>query len=143
MSMPYQVTEEGGEEYEQAMSEQLEPVVVPVRVVHTDTKRIPPEFAGMITWAVPQAPNYVAVIQRSYDRFKAKFLVSFPGAGTLNLNTKVDPLTNPTPQGFSITVAAAGIVSLPDYDAQQPLYANASIAGVSIAVMDERFGRVQ
>lgn len=135
--------EDDGEEYEEAMTEQLQPLVVPVRVVESESKRVPPEFAGMMTWPVPQAPSYVGIVQRSYERYKAKFIVNFPGAGTLYMNTKIDPLTNPTPQGFSLTVAAGGNASLPDYDCQQALYVCGSIAGITIAVMDERFGKVQ
>jgi hypothetical protein len=143
VTIPYEITEEGGEEYEQNVTEQLEPVVVPVRVVFNENERLPPEFAGMMTWSVSQAPLYTTVLQRSYKRFKAKLLASFPGAGTLYLNTKIDPLTNPSPQGFSVTVTAAGLVPLPEYEAMQPLYAAGSIAGITLAVMDERYGAVQ
>jgi hypothetical protein len=143
MTIPYEITEEGGEEYEGNVAEELSPVVVPVRVVFNENERLPPEFAGMMTWAIPQAPLYATVLQRAYKRYKAKFIANFPGAGTLYLNTKIDPLTNPSPQGFSVTVTAAGLVPLPEYEAMQPLYAAGSIAGITLAVMDERYGAVQ
>jgi hypothetical protein len=132
-----------GEAFESEMTSQLAPEVVPVRVIETLTENVPPEFAGMMTWNIPQSPGYIQVAGRSYERYKLKWWINFPGAGTVTLNTKIDPLTNPYPQGAAITAAAAGMVPIPEYDAQQPVYATASIAGVTISTVDERFGKVQ
>ena len=131
------------EEVETAMTRQLAPEIVPVRVIHSEEERVSPEFAGMMIWPVPQSPGYVQVATRCRTRYKLKWWINFPGAGTVTINTKIDPLTNPGPQGAQIAATAAGVVPLPEYDAQQPVYVTASITGVTISTIDERYGAVQ
>lgn len=134
-----------GEIYEEAVTEEWEPAVVPVRVMHDETIRVPPEFASCMTWTIPQvgAGTPVQILQRRYHRYKTKFLAVFPGAGTLFINTKFEPVSNPSPQGFSITAAAAGMVPVPEYEAMQGMWAIGSIAGIQLSVMDESYGQVQ
>lgn len=121
--------------------------VIPVHVVHDESVRVAPEFCGCMTWTVPQyGPTGVVpvqLLQRRYKRYKAKFLVTMPAAGSIIINSKQEPLTGlTTPQGFTLTLAAAGIYPLPEYDAMQPLYAVGSIAGITVSVFDESYGEV-
>lgn len=120
-------------------------VVVPVKVMFDENQRVSPEFASCNTWSVPAigAGTPIQVLQRQYHRYKAKFMVTFPGAGTLYFNTKYEPLSNPSPSGFSVTVAAAITMPLQEYDAMQPVWFIASIPGIQLSVMDELYGRVQ
>jgi len=142
--------EEPGE-FEPSVPESEFPAVVPVRVIFDESKRLPPSFATMMTYTLQTSGltglGPIQILQRRITRFKAKFLINFPGAGSVYLNTKQEPLMaapNSTPQGFTVTVvAAANNVAIPDYDGQPPLFAVASIAGVTISVMDESFGQVQ
>ena len=134
------------EAYSSDAREQYIPSVVPVRVMFDESKTVSPEFCGMYTWPITQIGQGppTQFLQRRYMRFKAKFTINFPGAGVLYLNTKIEPLTLATPVGYTINVAALGnFTLLPDYDAQQPMYGIASIAGVTISVMDESYGQVQ
>lgn len=118
--------------------------VVPVKVIFDENQRLSPTFCSCMTWpiAVVGVNTPLLILPRKETRFKAKFIVNFPAAGTLYVNTKSDPLSNPSPQGFTLTVTAAGNSLLPDYDAMQPMYAIASIAGVTISVWDESYGAV-
>lgn len=145
MTMPEGFPADPGEIYEEQVTEEWNPAVVPVRVMHDETIRVPPEFASCMTWTITQigvgAP--VQILQRRLHRYKTKFWAFFPGAGTLFLNTKFEPVSNPSPQGFSVTATAAGFVAIPEYEAMQPLYAIATVAGVQLSVMDESYGQVQ
>ena len=145
MTLPDQFPQDPGEQYEEAVTEEWEPAVVPVRVMHDETIRIPPEFASCMTWAVPQVGvgQPAQILQRRYHRYKAKFLCIFPGAGTLYLNTKFEPVSNPSPQGFAVTATAAGIVPIPEYEAMQGMWVIASIPGIALSVLDESYGQVQ
>src|SRR5215469_14895136 len=113
-----------GEMYEEAVTAEWEPAVVSVRVVHDETIRVPPEFASCVTWTIPQAGigQPVQVLQRRYHRYKTKFWCNFPGAGTLYLNTKFEPVSLPSPNGFQVTATAAGFVAIPEYESMQPMY---------------------
>ena len=120
--------------------------VVPVHVVHSESERVAPEFCSTMTWTVPQyGPAGVIPVQlltRRYKRYKAKFIVNFPAAGSLVVSTKIDNLASANPQGFTLALAAAGLYPLPEYDAMQPLYAVGSIAGIIVSVLDESYGEV-
>lgn len=140
---------EHGAEFEPNVAESEYPAVVPVRVVFSETENLPPEFASFMTWPVGQvnvsAPTQI--IQRRYKRFKAQLMISIPAAGTVTINSKFEPLSkDASPQGWSYTFTAAnnnpGFL-LPPYESQQPLWAIASIAGVTIAVLDQSYGQVQ
>jgi hypothetical protein len=146
MTLPGQWPPDPGEQYEEMMTEQLEPAVVNVRVMHDETIRVPPEFASCVTFPVPVvgAGSPVQILQRRYHRYKAKFLVNFPAAGTLYINTKFEQLTLPSPQG--IQVVSAGALNnfiFPEYESMQPMWVIGSIAGITIGVMDESYGQVQ
>jgi hypothetical protein len=145
VTLPSQWPEDPGEEYEQAVTEEWQPAVVPVRVMHDETIRVPPEFASCMTWPIQQigVGQPTQILQRRYTRYKTKFLALFPGAGTLFLNTKFEPVSNPSPQGFTVTAAAAGLVPIPEYEAMQGMWAIATIPGVLLSVMDESYGQVQ
>lgn len=112
--------------------------VEPIPVVNV-TQRQTPEKASCMTWAIPQTGQGtpVQVLQRRERRFKAKAIITFPGAGTVTINSRQDGVANN--QGYTITVPNAGIFSLPDWETEQPLWAIASISGCTFAVIDESF----
>lgn len=153
-TLPGDWAEESGTEHdapwEPSEGEAYSPAVVPVKVMFDETERLAPGFATFITYTLQQTGltglGPTQILQRRYKRFKAKFYLNFPGAGTVTINSKSEQLTSsPTnPIGFNITsAAAANNVAIPDYDGMPALYAIASIAGVTISVMDESYGQVQ
>jgi len=118
---------------------------IPVRIVSTETERDSPEFGSWMTFTIGQAglvsasPYCTQLLQRRYRRYKAKFGPCVFGTGTTSVvvNSKPDPLTIPVPQGWIIS--ATNLV-LPDYDAEQPLYAIAIGGIATIPVLDESYG---
>jgi hypothetical protein len=134
-------------DFEPNAAESEYPAVVPVRVVYTENEQVPPGFSSFMTWPIGQigVSSPTQVLQRREHRYKAKFFLNFPGAGTITYNSKQEPLSkDSSPQGFSVTVAGATAnLAIPDYDGAQPLYFIASIAGCTVAVMDETYGQVQ
>lgn len=138
--------ESGEADYEQEGNEELGQnfVPVPVRIVFDENMRLAPTFCSHMTWPVPVvgSDTPIQILPRRETRYKAKFSVVFTAAGTLYTNNRPDPLGNPTPQGAQFTQAAAGTFTIPDYDAMQPMYVIASVAGVTITVWDESFGAV-
>lgn len=145
MSLPADFPQDAGEQYEQEVTAEWEPAVVPVRVMHNDTIRVPPEFASCMTWPVTQigVGQPVQILQRRYHRYKAKFLAFFPAAGILYMNTKFEPVSNPSPVGFQVQASAAGLVPIPEYESMQPMWVIGSIAGILLSVVDESYGQVQ
>ena len=136
---------EEGEEYAEDVAE-FDPAIVPVRVMATENEQLAPSYATCMTWTLPVIGQNVPVmiLQKRYKRYKAKFLLNFPAAGSAYINTKFEPLTLATPQGFTVTVSGIFLnMALPEYDAMTPMYAIASIAGVTISVIDEAYGLVQ
>lgn len=99
--------EEGEGEGWEGTNEYAEAAVVPVRVTFNENERVSPEFAACVTWTVPVigANLPIQVLQRQYHRYKSKFMATFPAPGTLYYNTKYEPLTNPSPTGFAVTIA--------------------------------------
>jgi len=138
--------ESGQNDYETEGNEEIGAnfPVVPVRIVFDENQRLAPSFCSHMTWQIAQTGQGVPtqILPRQERRFKAKFLVNFTAAGTLYLNNRQGPLGNPTPQGSELVAAVVGNFTLPDYDAMQPMYAIASVAGVTVSVWDEAFGAV-
>jgi hypothetical protein len=118
--------------------------VVPVKVMFNENERVPPEFVSCMTWPIPVAGvnSPLQIMPRSQTRYKAKWMITFPAAGTVWLNNTQAPLSGASPQGYTVTVAAAINFPLPDYEAQQAMSAVASIPGVTISVFDELYGAV-
>jgi len=118
--------------------------VVPVKVIFDENQQLAASFCACMTWTVPvvNINTPLLIIPRKESRFKTQFIVNFPAAGILYLNTKSDPLTNPTPQGFNLIETVAGNYSLPPYEAMQPMYAIATIPGITISMWDQSFGTV-
>lgn len=148
MTTPEYWTHDETDEYDfdvegEAQAERNFPTV-PVKVVFDENEQLTPTFCSCMTWPVPavNTTGALLVLPRQEKRFKSQLVALFPGAGTLYFNTKVDPLNNPTPQGFAITVAAAGLQLLPPYECMQPMYAIASIPGVTLSIWDEVYGKV-
>jgi hypothetical protein len=123
---------------------QPEQVAVPVHIVG-EPKRDSPEYCAFSTVTIQQAgtitapPYCTQLLQRRYQRYKAKFfnIVFNTGATAVIFNSKPDALTGANPQGAQITVATN---TLPDYDAEQPLYAVGIGGTVTISYFDESFG---
>lgn len=143
-TLPEEWGADEGPPFEPNVAEAEYPAVVPVRVVFSETENLPPGFASCMTWPIPviNVGTPLAILQRRQHRFKAQLMLSMPGAGTVTLNTKQEPLS--VQQGFAfVATAAVSNQVLPPYESQQPLYVIASIAGCTIAVIDQSFGQVQ
>jgi hypothetical protein len=119
---------------------------IPVRVMADETQRNSPEFCAWSNVTIGQAgtvsnpPYCTAILQRRIRRFKAKFSPVVFGTGTTAVvfNNRPDPLTNPTnPQGW---IMVASGQTLPDYDAEQPLYAIAIGGVATVSYFDESYG---
>lgn len=119
---------------------------IPVRIMSSETQREAPEFCGWGTVTIGQAgtvtnpPYCTSILNRRIRRFKAKFgPVAFgTGCTAVIFNNKPDPLTNPTnPSGWIMTATGQ---TLPDYDAEQPLYAIALGGVATMSYFDESYG---
>jgi hypothetical protein len=151
-----------GEDWENAgqdenqSPEPIFPHPIPVRVVFDENQQVNPEFTAWLTYNIPLLGSAVLpqqVCTHRYHRYKAKFLVNFGGAATLyiarrpeylTVGTNVTPGPTVLPNAFQLTETAAGNVTLPDYDGQQPVYMGFLGTGpVTVSVMDESFGTVQ
>lgn len=110
----------------------------PVAVFNSE-ERLAPEYGSCMTWQLPvQGTNgAIPVLNRRLRRHKAKWFINFPGAGTVILNSNIDHTNQGV--GYTVTVAAAGIFVGPDWESQQPLYALATITGVTFSVIDESY----
>jgi hypothetical protein len=69
------------------------------------------------------------------------FMVFWTLTPIIYVANKIDPLTSGALQ--NVWQFTPGMGNWPDYDGQQPLYAVASVAGISVSVMDESYGTVQ
>lgn len=121
--------------------------VVPVKVVFDENERLSPTFCSCMTWPIPQVGVGVPllVLPRKETRFKAKFVVNFPAAGSVYFNTKYDPLSNPSPQGFQLI--AGGAVTQPSpsqptvgaspytYVNTNPYTVNVTVAGGTVSAI--------
>lgn len=134
---------DSAEDAEDARSADYHGEIVPVKIVFDENERVSPQFCSHMTWPVPHAAPAQMVVPRNKFRYKAKLTAIFPGAGSIYTNHYPDPLSNVNPQGATFTVLAAGSIELPDYDAEQPLYVIASIAGVALTVWDETYGQLR
>jgi hypothetical protein len=146
MTVPFDFEESASEQDQTAeYASEMEPI--PVRVKFDENQKVSPQFTSWMTYPIAQSGVNQAtqICTHRYHRYKAKFIVNFPGAGTLYIARIPDYLnTGAIGNAFAITVAAATTGNLlPDYDGEQAVYAIASIAGVSISVMDESYGTVQ
>lgn len=137
-----------GLEQEQGADQNF-PIPIPVRIIREENEQIPPEFANCMTWTVPTFANTalkpIVLCPHRYHRFKAQFWI-IPGATStgLVLNTKVDALMQPNPQGATFQwTAGAQPFAIPPYEAQRALYAVALTAAVIVSVIDQAYGNVQ
>lgn len=123
---------------------------VPVKVEFEQTQQVAPESTAWMYWPVAivgQSDRATQLVPHRYHRYKAKMLWTVPAGVTVYIDQDNSRLTsNSFGTTFQFTAPAAGFTSqqvLPDYDGQQPVYAMASGAGVSVAVMDESYKEVQ
>lgn len=121
-----------------------------VKVVATENEQIAAEFAGLESAPIPVigAAAPVQILQRRYHRLKAYLIVVAVSANSvLYLATKQDSVSspNPPPTVFNIplTTTMSLPYTLPVYEAQQPVYAAASVAGIVMSWMDETYGPVK
>ena len=146
MTLPYEFGADQDVDFEPNIAESDYPAVVPVKIVMSETENVPPQFASCMTWPIGQVgvASPTQILQRRLHRFKTQFLLNMPGAGVVTFNTKQEPLMNPNPQGFSFTAAAiVANQALPPFESAQPLYVIASIAGCTVAVLDQSYGQTQ
>jgi hypothetical protein len=110
----------------------------PIPVVSL-TENYAPEFGGCMTWPLPvQGTNPpIQILSRRTRRHKGKIEINFTVPGTVILNSRLDALSNG--QGYVVAVPVAGLYSFHDWESQQPLYAVASVAGITAMVLDESY----
>lgn len=126
------------------------PVPIPVRIVRTEAEITSPAKASCMTWPINTFANMPAagltpICPHRYHRYKAK-LWCVPGAGAtaVVLNTKRDPLAQSSPQGATFTFPTTPVpFALPDYEAEEALYAMSIGGPVTIAVIDQGYSNVQ
>jgi hypothetical protein len=108
----------------------------PIPVVNA-TERLAPEYGSTMTWTIPVQGTGLPVqlLTRRIRRHKAKIGINFTVAGTVILNSNLDHLS--TGQGYVIVVPSAGWFQFSDWESQQPLYAIATVAGITASVVDE------
>jgi len=95
-----------------------------------------------MTWVAGQSGTGqpAQLLTRRIRRRKAKILVCVMGGATsIVFNSKLDPLTNPLPQGFTVTTPTSLPFLLPEWENQQPLYAIGVGGTPTISVIDEAY----
>jgi hypothetical protein len=128
---------EGYEEDEPQVYEGATHLEQPIPVVSV-TENFCAEFGACMTWPVGQAgvAPPTQILTRRTRRSQAKITITaLSGATSVVFNSKLDPLTNPTPTGA--TYLAAG--RLPDWESQQPLYAIAIGGTATVVIQDETY----
>lgn len=135
-----------GEPFSVSANQELGILPVDVRVVDdmTRTESESPEFGSCQTYTIPQTGTAlpVQILQRRLRREKAYIEVNFSVSGSVWFASTSNPLTNPNPSGYLVNVPVAGLYRLGDWENQQPLYCIASVAGLSVSVIDQAFGSV-
>jgi hypothetical protein len=111
----------------------------PIPVVSA-TVETAPEYGSTMTYAIPQfgVGLPIQVLTRRIRRHKAYVEVNFVIAGSVIFNSKLDSLS--IPAGYTVNVPVAGLYRLPDWETQQPLYCVATVAGLSVSVIDMSYG---
>lgn len=133
-----QYLEEGEYDWDEEAAEETPPGLFRSSVVETNTEVQAPEFCSWTSFNVPLFPAYVQVLQRRYHRYKAKFAVTVPATTILLISNDQSKLNSAT--SFQLVAGQ----TLPDYDAQQPVYMSFTGTGpVVVSVMDEAYGLVQ
>jgi len=130
-----------GEDYEEDEPQEYEGgthLEQPVRVVSV-TENYAPEYASCMTWPIPVQGigQPLLIAPRRIRRSECKVQLNFTVAGTVILNSNLQGVMNG--QGLQIVMPVAGLYTAPDWESQQPLYAIASIAGISAIVLDESY----
>lgn len=133
-----------GEPFSVSADQDLGVIPVDVRVVDdmTRTESEAPEFGTCLTYTIPQQGTAlpIQILQRALRREKAYIEVNFSVAGSVWFANTPNPLTNPNPSGYLVNVPVTGLYRLGDWESQQPLYCIASVAGLSVSVIDQAFG---
>lgn len=124
--------------------------IKPVKVEFTQDIRVAPDSTAWTAFSIAvlgQATEPTQVCPHKYHRYKAKFLFTGPAAAVIYVARNRDQLTSGAlGTTYSITIGAGGATSQPlmqEYDGQQAVYMAASVAGVSVSVMDEGYKPVQ
>lgn len=99
-------------------------------------EEVAPDYGSTMTYAIPQfgVGTPLQVLTRRLRRHKAYVEVNFNVAGSVIFNSKIDQLS--AQSGYTVAVPVAGLYRLPDWEAQQPLYCIATVAGLTISVID-------
>jgi FtsH-binding integral membrane protein len=121
-----------------------------VKVVDTQSENVAAEFAALTTYQIVQAGTGLPtqIFPHRYHRYKGYIVITAVAAnGVLYLANKPDTISGPTPPPtvfqIPVTTTMALPFVLPVYEAQQPIYAAASVAGVAVGIIDETYGTVQ
>lgn len=111
----------------------------PLPVVNA-TEEAAPEFGSTMTWTIPLLGTNLSIpiLQRRVRRHKAYVEVNFTAPGTVYFNSNQDHCNQG--QGWTITLVAAGLYRLPDWETQQPLYVISTVAGFLCSVIDMSYG---
>jgi len=109
---------------------------IPVTV---ETENAAPEYGACMTWNIPQSGvgQPIQILTRRLRRSEAKIEVNFTVAGIVTFNSNLDHLS--AGQGYVVNVPVPGLYRFPDWESQQPLYCIASVAGLTVSVIDESF----
>lgn len=99
-----------------------------------------PEFGSCMTWVVPVqgVGQPLQIAQRRVKRSECKIQFNFTQPGTIIVNSKLEGVANG--QGYVFTTPVAGLFTMPDWESQQPIYAIASVTGITALVLDESYG---
>jgi hypothetical protein len=111
----------------------------PLPVVQAN-QREAPQFGACMTWPIPVAGTNLSIqiLTRRVRRFKAKLDINFTVAGSIILNSNQDHCNQL--QGYVITVPVTGLYTFRDWESAQPLYIIATVAGLTVSVLDESYG---
>lgn len=150
MSNPYQTdipvmteTEESGQFYEGPE--------IPVRIMSSEAEAtipVAPEFCSMNEFNPIAQVNVTLqptqICPRRKTRYKASFVFRTGSSGAVDVwvNTNINALMGPNPQGFYVHMPASSNNQepLPDYYCQQPLYVVSSQPDTILSVMDMSYG---
>jgi hypothetical protein len=136
-----QETDQGAEEWF--------PRAIPVEIKHSETENIAPGSASWMSYPIVSAAQITGggglrptqVCTHKYHRYKAKFTVTIPAATLVYVSNNENSLMS---NALGVTAVYGPGQSIPDYDAQQPVYMVFTGTGpVSITVLDESYKNVQ
>jgi hypothetical protein len=103
------------------------------------TQEEAPQYGSTMTYTIPQSGvgTPLQILTRRLRRSKAYVEVNFIVPGTVVFSSKIDALSGLN--GYTVAVPIAGLYRLPDWETQQPLYCIATVANLTVSVIDMSF----